>query len=538
MQLPPSLKALWLKTRELKSSGLHNTRVQMAAVAIGVVVVSFFVSLKAMDWLSPRAPLPRAAEVPLPPLPSASRASYVMAPVAISMAAIREAAERATPRNFNGKAENPVSQVLQNADIGWTASRGPISATAAQDALSLSTPLTGKLNVTGSLSSKATGAVGDAIGGLLGANAAKQIGSINIKALNASAEIRGNVIITSHPKLAAAWRVEPNLSAQVVLGDTSIVVAGAKVNVPAEIKPVLDRSVGEQLNAVGQRVRTDQTLERAARAQWARACRSLPLATGSAPELWLELKPVRAIAAQPEVAGSAVSVTIGVEAETRITSTQTQPECPFPDKIIIVPPTPGGVSIAVPIDLPFVALNKIIETQLVGKTFPEDGSGSFEVKVKRATIAPAGERLLISLDVHGKEKTSFFGFGADATLQIWGRPVLDQAQQILRLTDVELAVESEGAFGLLGAAARAVVPHLQRALLQKMTVDLKPFATNAQKKIAEAIAELQKNEDGMRVQADINTLRLADIAYDAKTVRVTAEAQGRISATISRVPGL
>jgi hypothetical protein len=517
-------------------------RPKTALIAIAVVVVSFFISLKAMDWLLPRASLPKAAQVELPPLPSASRASFVMAPVAISLSAIREAAERATPRNFNGKADNPVSQVLQNADIGWTASRGPISATGAQDVLSLATPLNGKLNVTGSLTSKATGAVGDAIGGLLGANAAKQIGSINIKALNASAEIKGNVVITSRPKLAANWRVEPNLSAQVVLGDTSIVVAGAKVNVPAEIKPVIDKNVGEQLNAVGQRVRTDQTLERAAREQWARACRSMPLqgtgATGSMPALWLELKPTRAIAAQPKVDAAAVTVTIGIEAETRITPTETQPECPFPDKIIIVPPTPGGVSIAVPIDLPFTDLNKIIETQFVGKTFPEDGSGSFEATVKRATIVPAGDRLVISLDVHGKEKTSFFGFGADATLQIWGKPTLDQAQQILRLTDVELAVESEAAFGLLGAAARAVVPHLQQALLQRMTVDLKPFASNARKKITEAIAELQKNDDGVRVQADINSLRLAAIAYDAKTLRVIAEAQGAISATISKVPEL
>jgi len=513
-----------------------------APIALAVVAVSFFMSLKAMDWLSPHASLPKAATVELPPLPPASSASFVMAPVSISLAAIREAAERATPRNFNGKADNPVSQVLQNADIGWTASRGMISASGAQDVLSLSTPLTGKLNVTGSLSSKATGAVGDAIGGLLGDNAAKQIGSINIKALNASAAIKGNVVITSRPKLAAAWRVEPNLSAQVVLGDTSVAVAGAKVNVPAEIKPVIDKNVGEQLNAVGQRVRTDQTLERVARTQWAKACRSMPLqgagATAAMPALWLELKPVRAIAAQPKVDGSAVTVTIGIEAETRITPTETRPECPFPDKITIVPPTPGGVSIAVPIDLPFTDLNKIIETQLVGKTFPEDGSGSAEATVKRATIVPAGERLLITLDIHGKEKSSFFGFGADATLQIWGRPVLDQAQQIVRLSDVELAVESEAAFGLLGAAARAVVPHLQRALLQKMTVDLKPFASNAQKKIAEAIAELQKSDDGVKVQADISSLRLADIVYDAKTLRVIAEAQGTVSAVISKVPEL
>ena len=547
MDLPPSLKTFGLKMLELKTLGLQTlrlqtTRVRMALVAIAVVAVSFFMSLIALDWLSPRGTVPKAAQTELPPLPPASRASYVMAPVSIALSALRDAADRAAPRNFAGKADNPVSQVLQNADIGWTASRGPISATGAQDVLSLSTPLTGKLNVTGSLSSKATGAVGDAIGGLLGANAAKQIGSINIKAFNASAEIKGLVIITSRPKLAAAWRVEPNLSAQVNMGDSSIVVAGAKVNVPAEVKPMVDKTVGEQLNAVGQRVRTDPTLERSARVQWAKACRSMPLQgtgpTASLPALWLEFKPTRALAAQPKIDGSAVTVTIGIEADTRITATETKPDCPFPEKITIVPPTPGGVSIAVPIDLPFTDLNTIIEAQVAGKTYPEDGSGAAEVTVKHATIAPAGERLLISLDVHAKEKKSFFGFGADATIHIWGRPVLDQAQQTLRLTDVELAVESEAAFGLLGAAARAVVPNLQRALLQKMMVDLKPFASNAQKKIAEVVADLQKNDDGVKIQADINAIRLSDIAYDAKTLRVIAEAQGAITAVVTKLPEL
>ena len=81
-------------------------------------------------------------------LQSSSRRSRLRCP------RIREAADRAAPRNFAGKADNPAAQVLQNADIGWTASRGPIFATGGEDMLSLTTPLTGKLNVTGSLSSK------------------------------------------------------------------------------------------------------------------------------------------------------------------------------------------------------------------------------------------------------------------------------------------------------------------------------------------------------------------------------------------------
>jgi hypothetical protein len=188
--------------------------------------------------------------------------------------------------------------------------------------------------------------------------------------------------------------------------------------------------------------------------------------------------------------------------------------------------------------MPFTDINKILEAQFAGRTFPEDGSGSVGVTVKRATVAASGDRLLISLLVNAKEKKSWFGFGGEATVHIWGRPVLDQAQQTLRLTDIQLAVESEAAFGLLGAAAREAMPHLQKVLAEKATIDLKPFATNAQKKIAAAISDFQKNEDGVRVAAEITSLRLADIAFDSKTLRVIAEADGTINVSVTALKGL
>ncbi|MBR1212516.1 DUF4403 family protein [Bradyrhizobium sp. JYMT SZCCT0180] len=518
---------------------MHSKTILIGAA---VIALSFLISLKAMDWLAPRGTVKPPELVELPPLAPAPRSSTVMAPISVALTAIRDAADRGSPRAFNGKAENPISQILQNADIGWTASRGPIAATGAQDALTLTTPLTGTLNVTGSLSAKATGAVGDALGGLLGGNVAKQIGSVNIKNLNASAEIKGNVVITARPKIAAAWRIEPNLAAQVNLGDTSLMMAGARINVPAQVKPLIDKTVADQINLVQARMRNDPAFENNAKVQWAKACRSIPLqgtgASSSLPALWLELRPTRAIAAQPRVDAQALILTLGIEAETRITPVETKPSCPFPATISIVPPTPGRVAIGVPVDMPFTDINKIVEAQFAGKTFPEDGSGSVDVTVKRATVAASGNRLLISLLVNAKEKKSFFGFGGEANVHIWGKPVLDQAQQTLRLTDVELAVESEAAFGLLGAAARAAMPHLQKALADKATVDLKPFASNAQKKIAAVIADFQKNEDGIRVAAEITKLRLADIAFDSKTLRVIAEAEGAINVFVTTLPGL
>src|SRR3954452_7799159 len=178
-------------------------RLKTLLLAALVIATAFFVSLKAMDWLSPRGNAPALAE--LPPLPAVPRTSTILAPVVIPLNAIRDAAERATPKNFAGKAANPVEQLLQNADINWTAARGAITAAGADGGLTLATPLTGTLNITGALSSKVTGAVGDVLGSLLGANAARQIGSINIKNINAAAEIKGNVAMTARPQLTPNW---------------------------------------------------------------------------------------------------------------------------------------------------------------------------------------------------------------------------------------------------------------------------------------------------------------------------------------------
>jgi hypothetical protein len=303
----------------------------------------------------------------------------------------------------------------------------------------------------------------------------------------------------------------------------------------------MNKMVDEQLGALRERAKNDTTLEQSARREWVKMCRSIPLpaAAPGLPPLYLEMKPTKAIAAQPRIDATNVTLMLGIEAQTAVTTSQTKPDCPFPAVLQIVPPADKSVvKVGVPLDLPFTEVNKIIDAQLRGRTFPEDGSGPVAVTVKSATVAPSGERLLISLVVAGTEKKSWFGFGADATVHVWGKPVLDQANQTLKLTNIELAVESEAAFGLLGAAARQAVPYMEKALEDRATIDLKPFATEAREKIAAAMADLRKNEQGVRVDAAISAVRLAEIAYDSKTLRVIAEADGAINVAVTQLPGL
>lgn len=515
-------------------------RLKNILIGLVVLAVSFGASLYAMNRFWP-ATVQQPVLAKLPPLPPVSQNSEIMTPIAVSIAGLRDALDRAAPRDVSGKAENPIGQILQNADISWAVTRGPIAASGVQNALSLSTPLDGKLTVLGSLSAASGTALGNVLGNVLGSDTAKKLGSISIKQLNASAAIHGNVAITSRPEILREWRIDPKLAAQVNLGDSTLTVAGAKIAVPAQVKPVIDKNVNEQVAILQQRLRNDTSLEQNARREWAKLCRSVPMppALAGMPPLWLEMRPVRAVAAQPRIDATNINLMLGLQAETRVMPSETKPNCPFPATLDIVPPPDRGrLKIGVPIDLPFTEVSKIVEGQLKGRTFPEDGSGSVNVTVKSASVAAAGNRLLISLLVNAKEKTSMFGFGGDATVHIWGRPVLDQAQQILKLTDLDLAVESDAAFGMLGTAARPAIPYLQRALEQRATIDLKSFAASAQQKISAVVSDFRKNDRGIRVETSVTSVRLASIAFDSTTLRIIAEADGAISVAVTSVPNL
>jgi hypothetical protein len=121
-------------------------------------------------------------------------------------------------------------------------------------------------------------------------------------------------------------------------------------------------------------------------------------------------------------------------------------------------------------------------------------------------------------------------------VHIWGKPVLDGASQVLRFTEIEVDVDSETAYGLLGAAARAALPYLKDALAEHARIDLKPFAANARRSIEAALADFRKNEQDVQVDAAVTELRLAGIEYDAKTLRIIAEAEGTAKIAISALP--
>ena len=124
---------------------------------------------------------------------------------------------------------------------------------------------------------------------------------------------------------------------------------------------------------------------------------AVPLVSRSAPPRpacrtcgWRFVRPAPS-PAQPRIDAAALTLMIGVEAETRIVPSETKPDCPFPGHTgARAAARAGRVNIAVPIDVPFTEVNRLLAAQLTGKTFPQDGSGVSRPRSAAANIAPPG----------------------------------------------------------------------------------------------------------------------------------------------------
>ena len=259
------------------STGRAMRTILIVLAGVFATAAGAFVGLKVF-W--PVAPIQnRPALVQVPPLAPVTRTSTVVAPATITMGAIQKAMESAAPRNLNGDRKGATRELPIDLTIGWVINRGPLAVAGRGDNLHVSTTLNGTLRANGVLGAvgNAGGQLGGALGnviGSIGGDLGKQVQGLAGKAFDQNAEVHGNVAVTARPTILPAWRIAPNLAANVSINEVSLPIAGLRLSVANEIKPFVDKSVREQVGALEQRVRNDPSFETTARAEWAKLCKS------------------------------------------------------------------------------------------------------------------------------------------------------------------------------------------------------------------------------------------------------------------------
>lgn len=501
-------------------TNLPVRKILLGAVVVAALIVSMRWALNTF-WLNSASINSRPALSAKLPLQPNSGSALISVAIRVPLAEIRSALDTQVDYVFSG--QNQLLGTSGKTYICWKVRRGPLALTAQQQDLTLSATYSGTFHFSDQ------GA----------AQCEKTLGGDATSIFDQRGDISGKVLVNARPALSPNWRFDPKLTRDVTIASGSVSIAGIPIDVSGEVKPFIDRAVTKQINILDAQVRHDPAIERVAQREWAKMCRSISIAAAApgAPDVWLELRPISVTATQPLIDANDVTLTLQVQAAIRIVPAPTNPECPFPPHFQIVSQIDHGqIRIESPVDILFTEISRVLSTQLKGRKFPDNPDATVHFTVDRASVAPSDDRLLITLYGKAQESWSWFGYSPEAHIDIWVRPDLDGTQQMLKLTDLELDIGSEAAMGFVGIAARIMFPSFKQTLDENKLIDLKPFTTSARSSIQAAIAEFQKLEDGMRANAAVTDLRLLKIEFDAKTLRVFAEAKGTVNVSVIKLP--
>ena len=244
--------------------------------------------------------------------------------------------EAQAPRDLSGKRDNPLGQLLQNAELGWTITRGPLALAGRPEGLTVVDAAQRHVPPhRPDRRAAARSAISPArSAGCLASSSASRCGSLTGRVLDQRADVRGNVMLNVAARdhcRTGGW--SPISPAQANIGDATSFGRGREAQFVARgeaaARPRGRRAGGRAAGAASATIRSSSRRRGASGPRCAARFRSARRRAG-VPDLWLEVRPVRAVAAQPRIDAAAVTLTVGVQAETRITPAESKPDCPFP----------------------------------------------------------------------------------------------------------------------------------------------------------------------------------------------------------------
>ena len=437
----------------------------------------------------------------LEPLPE--RLSRVTVPISVPITAVKEALERRTPKQKSGFKKDGLGGRFAQSELGWDLRRSDLRVSGQSGTLSVATELRGEARAEGTL------------------QLIRKVG------FSARGDILASASLTAHPALKENWRISPNLSeAKIDIKRANIPIKRVgSLDVRSHLLPGLEIAVDNLRGQLNSHLARNNFLERAARKSWKRLCASTPLKEDSG--LWIETKPIAAHATQIRIGRENIRFTLGVDVKTHILPEETQPECPFPEKLLIEKPKRRGFEIVMPARIDYETLEKTLADEVVGKSFGKNVS----ITIKAIRMRPYGEMLLLETTV-GAEADYLSGAGTKGTLYVLAEPKLNAAAQTVTLENVRLETDSQNV--LFSIAGKAAEPLLLEAVSKRLPFNLGPKLEELRNGAQDAILAL--SSENVSVSGKVNRVRITRLDVGPEHLRLVLTARGRVSAAVGAIP--
>ena len=349
--------------------------------------------------------------------------------------------------------------------------------------------------------------------------------------VQATVGAEGNGWFSMQPELSEDWKIIPNLTMGVNLSASEHRVFDLfTINLDKWLQPEMTKIVEQYTAYVESYVANSDVLERTAREEWTKLCRSMIVLDD--PEMWLEIEPQSVGASQIRINNRQLLFQLEIDTDMRVSSIRTEPTCPFPEKLIIQPEKSGEFEINLLTEIGYDSLGTVLGDMVVGKSL----GGGLPMIISEVALRPHGTSLLLELEVSAGTggwlgRLSWLGTRARGRVYLFAKPHLSSDGQVISLREVELETGSRSA--VLSVLGEAAEPWILDTLEGQTTFSLDTVSQQILERLNSSLAELSLEE--ISLDAKISDIQLTRLDVGPEYLRGVATLQGNAAVAIKEI---
>jgi len=333
---------------------------------------------------------------------------------------------------------------------------------------------------------------------------------------------RGTITMVSQPKVDRQWRVKPNLSGGIRFSEAYIHF-GVPISVRGELTPIANRLINEHLGEIERDAQQSLDLRARVRPIW--NLLSQPTRLTDDQKIWAVIEPRAAYMEQVRAANERIHFGLGLDFIARTimgTPRPDQTRHEVPD-LVVGEKGGNGFRLAVPFTVSYGEITRALNQEL------DDWETTVgeNVTVTVDSVNIYGDRENVFVKAHFRARHQWTRAHGD--LYFRGRPVLNQAEQQLKITDVDFDVNTANA--LVSSAAWLHRKALIRQLEKQLEFDVEPLFGQSISEVNGQLSDL-RIEDRLRLSAEIRQASLASLMLAPDGFVVLALAEGTSTAEV------
>ncbi|TPE45364.1 DUF4403 family protein [Pontibacter mangrovi] len=201
-------------------------------------------------------------------------------------------------------------------------------------------------------------------------------------------------------------------------------------------------------------------------------------------------------------------------------------------KLIIDSHMADDIQIGLTASIPYAHASKMVQEQVANQTYTFE-EGKSQITVSEAAITPAGNQLVLMLDIDGKTKAGIFTKKISGKIYLRGTPYYNAETASIRVRDVAYDLDTRDK--ILSAANWLAQNRFEEMIQQQVSIPVQHELENARQMLQAMLDKQGQVNKSVLLRGSIKDITPENLYLTQDGIKAVVNARGTLTATVDKL---